>query len=291
MNIKTTWPKIPYRWQVDDTLFISVPFTWNLPALRTELATGNLLASRVVVGGPAVHLMPDYLAGVAEVGGSVPGVLQRVNPMATRTSYGCPNRCAFCGVNQIAPEFRELDDWPRLPIICDDNLLACSRRHFDKVIDSLKGIRAVDFNQGLDAKLLTPYHASRFAELDSMIRVSWDNISGESAVMQALDYLLAAKILSSRTRCYVLVGFNDTPQDALYRCERLTARGIRPNVQRYEPLDALQKGEYVAEKWTTESLRAFCRFWNLQAWYGGIRFAEYDRKRFEHADRGQPALF
>jgi len=275
MKAKTTWPKKPYRWEVDDTLFISVPFTWNLPALRVELMTGNLMARRIIVGGPAVKLMPEYLADVATIGGDDLSALRRVNPQATRTTVGCPNHCGFCAVPRISGEFRELDTWEPAPIVCDDNLLACARAHFDKVIDSLKQIKGVDFNQGLDARLMTTYHAGRLAELDAMIRVSWDSKSCELPVRRALEYLTSAGIPTSRIRCYVLVGWRDTPEDVLYRCETLTGLGVRPNVQRYEPLDALAKGQYIGENWTGKLLRDFCRYWNRQAWLGGIPFADY----------------
>ena len=53
-----------------------------------------------MVGGPAVELMPDYLAGLEHItiGRHMPGVLQRVNPLATRTTEGCTRSCGFCGV-------------------------------------------------------------------------------------------------------------------------------------------------------------------------------------------------
>ncbi len=69
------WPKGPYRWQVADTLFVSVPFTWNLPAVKAELEQGSMYWKSARVGGPAVDLMPAYLQGIrgVEVGGSMPG--------------------------------------------------------------------------------------------------------------------------------------------------------------------------------------------------------------------------
>ena len=87
---------------------------------------------RVRIGGPAVDLMPRYLEGCgAEIGGDYPGVLQRFNHLATRTSLGCPRKCNFCAVPKVAAaRARELSgkpvmplpDWPDLPVIADDNL-------------------------------------------------------------------------------------------------------------------------------------------------------------------------
>jgi len=94
------WPKSATPWIEARTLFVSVPFTWCLPELRERLKCGDMFYDAAVVGGPAMRLMPDYFADMPHVtvGDSIPGVLQRINPLATRTTVGCPNRCAFCAV-------------------------------------------------------------------------------------------------------------------------------------------------------------------------------------------------
>jgi hypothetical protein len=148
------------EWTEDHTAYLSVPFTWSLPAVYQRAAWLRAEGYRVRAGGPAVSLMPGYLADVAEIGGEV-DALPHHNPEATFTSRGCPRRCPFCAVPRIEGELRELDDWPARPIVCDNNLLACSRAHFDRVVDRLKPLAGVDFNQGLDARLLTAYHAER----------------------------------------------------------------------------------------------------------------------------------
>ena len=132
-------------------MYLSVPFTWLLPEAR---AAAVAYSGPVRVGsGPAVDLMPDYLADVAQVGGESPiPPLAIHNPLATFTTRGCPNRCPFCAVPLIEGDLRELEDWPVRPIICDNNLLAASLKHFDKVIDRLKTLPWVDFNQGLEAR-------------------------------------------------------------------------------------------------------------------------------------------
>lgn len=68
------WPRGPFSWSEERKLFVSVPFTWNLPSLRQELEHGSLQYDHVRVGGPAVALMPDFLVGIpgVEVGGGYP---------------------------------------------------------------------------------------------------------------------------------------------------------------------------------------------------------------------------
>lgn len=275
-----TWPAGPYRWQENEREYISIPFTFNLPDVRDEILNGNLLTGKPIVGGPAVKMMPKYLADIAEIGGDIQGVLQKVNPLATRTTIGCPNKCGFCAIGQglIEPEYQELEDWPDLPIICDNNLLASSTRHFDRVIDRLKHHKGVDFNQGLDARLLTDYHAQRLAEVDGTIRLAWDHINSEQAVLRAIARLRQAGIPRKRMQCYVLIGCKDTPEDALYRLETVYwSLGILPNPMRYVPLDSLTR-HYVGENWTHEELTRMQRYWSNIKHLGGIPYHEFDNK-------------
>lgn len=272
------WPKKPYYWFQDGREHISIPFTWNLPAVRKNILLGNLFDSKPIVGGPAVKLMPEYLADVAEIGGDMPGVLQRVNPLATKTTTGCINECDFCAVPIIEGCFKELDDWPDLPIICDNNLLAASRAHFNKVIDRLKHHRNVDFNQGLDSRILNNFHASRLAELNGIFRLAWDDIRSENSVIDAISLLMRAGIPKSRIRCYVLIGFNDTPQDAMYRICTLNRLGVLPNVQRYVPIGTTERA-HVGANWTEDELKKMHRWGNRKYFINNIPYDVFDYKR------------
>lgn len=98
------WPRKPTRWIDNRVLYVSVPFTWNLPEVRADLMQRSFLWDAAIVGGPAVELMPEYLAGIdgVTIGHDCPGILQRINPQATRTTLGCPNRCGFCAARDAA---------------------------------------------------------------------------------------------------------------------------------------------------------------------------------------------
>ena len=81
------WVKTPLYWKASGVEHISIPFTYQLPAIREYIIkNGNC----PVVGGTAVKLLPDYLADVAIIGKPIPGMLQYYNPKATRTTIGCP---------------------------------------------------------------------------------------------------------------------------------------------------------------------------------------------------------
>lgn len=277
------WSKRALDWVDDDTgeAFLSVVFTWDLPAAYQRAVWLGAEGYRVRAGGSAVALMPDYLVGVAEVGGEGVDALSRHNPDATFTSRGCIRRCPFCAVPRIEGELRELDDWPVRPIVCDNNLLACSRAHFDRVVDRLKPLKGIDFNQGLDARLLSKYHAGRLAELDCTVRLAFDSRRYEVRFMRAFERLTGAGIPPERIRVYVLMGFRDTPEDALYRLRAVRELGAWPNPSRYQPLDALTFNSYVEEGWTERELRRYMRYWYRLMFFErmGVTWAQYSDER------------
>jgi len=276
-----SWSKAIVHWRQDDQVFVSVPFTWYLP-LAKRLCKWNKDAGLFVhAGGPAVDLLPDYLAPVVDdIGGEMyPLPLSRHNPDATFTTRGCVNKCRFCAVPKIEGEFRELSDWIPAPIVCDNNLLAASKRHFDRVIDSLKRFKGVDFNQGLDARLLNDHHVDRLQELRlPKIRFAFDHISAESTTMGAIDRVIKAGFARRRISCYVLFGFEDSPEDALYRAKAIKAKGIKPFLQRYQAIEgerALQKDSWIGPGWTDKEMHRFQRYWCRQNWLSKIPYEEF----------------
>lgn len=275
------WSKSIIHWSDNGRVFISVVFTWHLPLAKTLASWYKQAGASVYIGGPAVDLMPDYMNVMADqVGGEFyPAPLTKHNADATFTSRGCIHQCSFCAVPRIEGELRELPSWQPAPIICDNNLLATSQSHFDQVIDRVRCFRSVDFNQGLDARLMNSHHIDRLKELKlPRIRLSFDHIGMESRVMTTLDTLLAAGFPKSRITCFVLFGFNDQPDDAIYRVMLLKAKGIRPFPQRYQAIEgekALRKNAWVGVNWTHREMQKFQRYWSRQNWFSKVPYDEF----------------
>lgn len=147
------------------------------------------------------------------------------------------------------------------------------------MIDRLKPIKGVDFNQGLDARLLKQYHADRVAELDlAKLRLAWDNIKLGSDFMRAYERLRKARIPKNLISVYVLIGFKDTPEDAAFRLRTVRNLGLLPCPQRYNPLDAMERDSYVGPNWTDRELTRFMRyFYNPRVW--AVPFEEFGRRQ------------
>ena len=277
------WRKDIARWEIADTLYLSVPFTWLLPRAR---AIAQQATKRVVVGGPAVDLLPKYLADVATVGGDpVANPLSMHNPLAGRSSEGCPNACAFC-INRDKP-LRELTDWEPRPTMCDDNFLMCSVKHIAAAVDRLSRLPMVDFNQGLAASEF-PKHIDLLWRLPLLrLRLAWDSAEQDADVM---DAIALAKAHGMRDiRCYVLVGFQATPDEVMARCQMLWDAKVLPNPMRYQPLDCLVKNEYVGAGWTKAELGRLCKYWARHTHLVGIPYDEYRTERVL-AEMGQGRL-
>lgn len=278
--MRVDWLKSIAQWTIGKTLYLSIPFTWLLPQAKTLAESHD---GPVAAGGPAVQLMPDFLKGsVKTINRQCPvEPLLFHNPLATFTTRGCVNSCGFCAVSKLEPDFIQLPEWRLAPIVCDNNLLAATRAHFNRVIERLKllpdstlKIQPVDFNQGLEARLLKPHHARRLAELKAVkVRFAFDHVNNESAVAEAVN--LCRKHGLKDFGIYVLIGYHDTLEDASYRLEKVRSWGINPNPMRYQPLDGLVKNSHVSPAWDEMTLKAVMRYYSRLIWLGHISFKEY----------------
>ena len=255
------WNKPILQWTEGKTAYMSIVFTWDLPRAYSLAIGYRQQGYDVRVGGTAIKLMPNILKDVAINGGDI-SVLEKHNPDATRTSVGCPRKCSFCGVRLIEPEFLEFPIWRVAPIVCDNNLTACSRAHFNKVVDSLKPVKNIDINQGLDARLFRKWHLDRLRELSLYkLRFSWDYLGEESQVIDTLKMVIDSGFPKAKLHVYVLFNHDDTPQEALYKCEMLWNMGVVPNVQRFQSLDCLVKNKYIDSHWNKLLLTDFTLYW------------------------------
>lgn len=227
----------------------------------------------------------------------------------TYMTRGCGMRCQFCAVQTLEPTYipylsiREnmnrinTEFGPKKDLLLMDNNVLISPC-FDKIIDEIKDLgfakgatyinpktgktvnRYVDFNQGLDAKLLTPYKAKRLGELAIYpARIAFDHIEDKEPYVKAIT--LCAENGITHMSNYLLYNGDDfsgkgsqyhadTPEDLYERmrisldlCEELTEKtGNKITIfsfpMRYIPLSDLKRG-YVGANWNIKYLRAVQR--------------------------------
>lgn len=157
------------------------------------------------------------------------------------TSRGCHRKCPFCivplkeGPPQAWSDIEEFwKDQGRI-ILLDPNLLSAS--NWRMTLDKLASLQVkVSFNQGLDIRLVTGEVAYRLSKVnnDGQFHFAWDLISTEKAVRSGLDELKKVGISSGRCMFFVLVGFNTTPEEDLYRIKTLRGLGVDPFVMPFK---------------------------------------------------------
>jgi len=267
-------------WADDNRAYISVVFSWQKQEAYQKAAWIRASGKEVWMGGPAVYNDPCFFDDIAFIAPPIDDVIWKHNQEATFTTRGCLRTCQFCIVPKIEPEYKELKYWPARPIVCDNNILACSDAHFDRVIDQLKPLKNIDFNQGLDARLMTKRHAELLQTLNmKVVRLAWDHTEIENQWMRAFQILIDVGFKPRDIHSYVLIGFNDTPEDALYRLDTIKKLGAIPNPMRYQPLDAIKRNSYIGENWTEAKLKNYMRYWSRQIWLGHIPFEDYDFRK------------
>ncbi len=233
-------------------VYISVTFTWDLPkAHRLAREWGRYYRS-VRVGGPACDDPGgDFTPGLFMIDG------------VTITSRGCPRRCPWCVVPRRSGAIRELELVDG-HIIQDDNVLACSRPHVERVFEMLgRQKKSAQFRGGLDARLLRDWHRSLFDSVrHNELWFACDTRAGLKPLARVAKILDGIPI--RKRRCYVLLAFDpkETVADAEARCEAVYELGFLPFAQLYQPFSRTGETRSYPRDW-----RALSRKWSRPAAY------------------------
>ena len=237
-------------------------------------------------GAPIEERLPDY------------GILDQINyryPVSDAyfgyASRGCVRKCTFCGVPKLEGAQREMPPLeslvngvdkaygPKKDLVLMDNNITASAR-YKEVIAEIRDLgftpnaklerngmkpvkRRVDFNQGVDARILakSPMFLREMATICiSPLRIAFDHL-GVRKVYEIAVRMAADNGINSLSN-YMLYNFMDTPVD-LYERMRLNIAlneelGIRiwSFPMRYQPV-TLKDRSHVGKNWNRYYLRSF----------------------------------
>jgi pyruvate-formate lyase-activating enzyme len=217
------------------------------------------------------------------------------------SSRGCINKCRFCSVPQIEPEFKAKSSIKHLiypghkrVVLWDNNILASP--YWENIFDELEELNLeVDFNQGLDARLIEEEVALKLMDLKvPILRLAYDSNGVKKSLEKAINLLKSVGIKGRRIIVYCLYNHLDTPEDFLNRTKDLLQWEVVAYPMRYEPLKPRPKNTYISPNWTAEQLemvadaRRVIGYGGAFPPYEGLKKKILNAKNFEKAFKLRP---
>jgi hypothetical protein len=206
-------------------------------------------------------------------------------------SRGCPNHCSFCAVPRLEGRLNSCKEsikhliYPghKRLILWDNNILA-SPDWESVVAEAMQLGIAVDYNQGLDAKLVTPEVAETLSKLKMpCVRLAYDFKAKGKYVKKAIELIAANGVRGREIFVYVLYNFDDTPDDFFKRVRDVLAWGAVVFPMRFEPLDSMTRNKYVSPNWDKNRLEMIEKVRRVLGFSGTLPPYSYLVERFRNA--------
>ncbi|HML37013.1 MAG TPA: radical SAM protein [Bacillota bacterium] len=284
-TVEFVQPKVKY-----EKIYASAIFTRSRKKCEDLLA---IYGDRIEIGGTGWDLekklppeiescKPDYDLYTTEmIYRRIRGILSReqkwkkadqiVKAGLGCTSRGCVRNCGFCLVPKSEGPFRqdaEISDIinPRSNvIILHDNNLTADPYCIDKLHELRDRKLIVDINQGCDVRLMTDEIAHAMKEVNHLrsVHYAWDLMGFENQVMQGIE-VLTKYIKKQNQACFMLVGYDTTFEEDVYRFRKLIEMKIRPYVMVYDdkPDERLQH----FKRWVNSMIFKACKFEEYKPW-------------------------
>jgi len=251
-------------WEHYDLVYQSKVFTFSNDYLL------HLNADEVIKGGSgydlrsqlpeeAEYICPDY--SIYPMYDSAYGFITR----------GCPNKCSFCVVPEkeggikAYMDIEEFLSGRKTAILLDNNVLA--HKHGIRQIEKIVSLDIkVDFNQGLDARLIDNSVAKLLSLVKWLkpIRMACDNKNQIKHIERAVNLLRKYNTTPQRYFVYMLV--TDDLDDAYERAMKLRSLNLDPFAQPFVSRD---------NKPISKKQRNFARWVNHKAIFKSVDYKDY----------------
>ena len=250
---------LPILASIYDKVYMSKVFTWSdMPCLPESAETGGTGCDiHKTLPDEIEKLCPDYS-------------LYKTDYSMGFLTRGCIRKCEFCFVPEKEGKIRpaaDIEDFLRhkTAVLLDNNVLA--HEHGIAQIEKIAqlGIK-VDFNQGLDARLIDDGIAKLLAGVKWLrpIRLACDSASMMEPVRKAVELLRKHGATPKTYFCYLLV--NSNIDDAHQRAMFLRGLGVDPFAQPYRSADGNEP---------TKKMKDFARWVNHKAIFKSCKWSEY----------------
>lgn len=215
------------------------------------------------------------------------------------STRGCVRKCKFCGVPTLEPEF--IDYWgikdyvngiralygEKAHLVLFDNNILASKK-FKEIIKDIKELgfekgskfshekngqtfhklRHVDFNQGIDARLMVEWKVKLLSEISlHPLRIAFDHIKQKKTYISKIR--LAAKYGIQHLSNYILYNWQDTPQELWQRLKinivlnKELGLKIYSFPMKFIPLYAKDRSHIDEPRWNWQFIRGVQRILNV----------------------------
>ena len=180
------------------------------------------------------HIMPDYS-------------LYDIDYSMGYTSRGCIRNCGFCIVPEKEGHIHDhapLEEFVNAnhdKVMLLDNNFQASPKWQENLDYLIKYDYKVNFNQGLDIRLLTNEFAQKLSEVNyqnwkftrKSLNFAFDDLRYEKRLRDGFRLLEHYGINLRDLSIYVLTGYNTTKDEDIKRFEILKEYGVNPYIMRY----------------------------------------------------------
>jgi len=278
MKLSTYWRRGGAQVQLNpsrpgDLNYASVIFTWH----RQKAITLANAIPNLTIGGTGwdwrVRLPEEVEACPPDYG------LYGTDYGLGRLTVGCFRRCPWCISWSMEPEVRLADNicnivnpGSNFVVLLDDNIL-----HYWRLLDNLAGL-AVNFNQGLDIRLVDGEVAGELAQLDywnfhrtkRQLHFAFDSLSYEGSVRKGIRELRKRGVLPSRMAFYMLIGYgHESFEEELERLNILKGLGVDAFAMPYRDPDGrirLTEKEKHLARWIDRRYYKVCAWEEYRPW-------------------------
>jgi len=209
------------------------------------------------------------------------------------TSRGCIRNCEFCIVREKEGIMKDVDiSWikQKKVLLLDNNFLA-SPNWKEKLQHFIDNKIKVCFNQGLDLRLITEEKAQMLSKVDykddqfktKRLYFAWDNIKDEELVTNGINKLISVGIKPQNIMIYVLVGFNSTFEEDMYRTKKLIDLKVKPFIMQFNRNSTKKRDPKIIDlaRWINKRYYNFMEFKD----YKGRRVMEVKQEAMQSEAR------
>ncbi len=259
-------------------IYVTSLFTWAWQPVKDAVAfyKNEFPDSEIWLGGIYASLLPDHAKRLIPADRIYQGLFREAEDLMPDydlvpdwdgsiifSSRGCCNKCDFCAVPRLEGKMNSmkktiepfvLERHSKI-IFFDNNFLANKYRMdiFKELIDYDK---KVDFNQGIDARLITRPVAKKLSQLklDSTVRLAFDSHDQKKYVKQSIESLIDVGIKKRDIFVYTLFNYTDTPDEFFNRVREILNWGVVCYPMRYESLFTQEKNSYISRNWDIQKI-------------------------------------